>query len=488
MDAVWSFLWTQVHDFWYLWVLLMEVLGFISIGHALLRVRSPEGATGWIVALALMPVFAVPAYWLLGQRKYQGYVRMLQDAQNAHKDFFKKRREFLKRHRPLELDDRWKRLEVLVRSAFLRGNRVELLVDHDETYPAMLEALQGAQHSIFMEFFIIKEDEVGNKFLDVIMERARAGLRVYFLYDSIASELSAARIREMEAAGCRVRRFKCAKERHNIFRLNFRNHRKMIIIDNGRLAFTGGLNLANEYASMGPLGFWRDSFVRLSGPAAMQMLLVCIGDWLWAAGELLDLSDGATGGTQPMPFAAEDMSVMTFANGPSDQFENATMLFTALVQSAHKSVCITTPYLIPDEPLLTALKAASLAGKKVTIIIPDKPDHYLPWLAAYSYAHDLSVAGVTVRRYKKGFIHQKLVIIDDELVVVGSNNLDNRSLHLNFEISLLVADKAFAAKVQAQFDADLKDTVSSMPTKKFRRRPLFWRLAVRMCRLLSPIL
>ncbi|MDD4279535.1 cardiolipin synthase [Candidatus Sumerlaeota bacterium] len=461
------------------------LLTVYSIIHALFHVRSPQGTTAWVISMLVQPLL-FPLYWIVGQRKYLGYIEMLQNTFEENKDFFEERFKFIAEHRDTTIDPQWAQLNHLVWDPFLKGNEVCLYNDSVEAFPVMLDAIKSARISIFMEFFIIRSDSTGEKFFTALLDKARQGVRVYLLYDPMSSHISKKWSKLLTSAGAEVRPFRATRRRHNLFRINFRNHRKILIIDQNAIGMTGGLNIAEEYESKGPLGHWRDAFVSVKGPAVHALQTVFLADWMWATHEIIDLP-------QSIPVAGDfagdnnsnPASVMVFPNGPADSCENATILFTTAIRNAKKSVRITTPYLIPDQPLLMAIKAAALCGIDVQIIIPDAPDHYVSWIAAFSFADELTAVGATVRRYTDGFIHQKLVIIDEQYVIIGTNNIDNRSLHLNFEISLVISNEALAREAIRRFNADLEKTC---PSTDCRQLAFIKRLAIKIMRLFAPVL
>lgn len=485
-------------------ILCSYIAGFYSAAHALLRVRSPQGTIAWVICLVLWPFISVPAYWIFRQRKYEGYVSALRRASIEHRKFALERMSNMTADRHVGLSESLRQIEYLSLFPFMSGNTVQLLINSGQTYPAMIAAMRRARYLIAMQFFIVKDDGIGCRFRDVMVERAQAGVRVILLYDPISSSMSRKWLAELEAAGVQVRDFKAARRRDNLFRINFRNHRKILTIDGGEEAFTGGLNIADEYDGRGPLGFWRDTFVHVCGPAARTLHLVLEGDWFWATGHTVDVrrSDRrhrrasttvtetpSQNGTDPKFFPlVPECSVMVFPNSPADEHENATMMLTQIIHNAKHSLRLCTPYLIPDAPILNALKTAIRRGVKVDIIIPDTRDHWLAWLAAFSYADELKEFGANVMRYQKGFIHQKLLIADDELTLVGTNNMDYRSLYLNFEISVLMADLRFTAQAITMFEADLEECRPAMTPRVFVRQPILWRLVVNIARMFAPIL
>ena len=313
------------------------------------------------------------------------------------------------------------------------------------------------------------------------MDKARQGVRVYFLYDEVGShDLPAAYTEELKAAGIHVSAFNTRKGRGNRFQINFRNHRKVVVVD-GRAAWIGGHNVGDEYLGKSPkFGHWRDTHVRIVGPAVLEAQLSFVEDWHWAVESVPELNW--------LPVEAGDASqpVLIVPSSPADQLETATLMFLDAINFARKRIWIASPYFVPDDSIVDALQLAGLRGVDVRILIPDKPDHLLVFLAAYSYFAEAGRTGVRFFRYTDGFLHEKAMLIDDQVATVGTANFDNRSFRLNFEITAVVVDSVFAAMVGRMFETDFQNAREMDPRELDEK---FWgfRLAVRLARLTAPI-
>ena len=272
-----------------------------------------------------------------------------------------------------------------------------------------------------------------------------------------------------------------AAAKRNRFQINFRNHRKIVVTD-GKAAYVGGHNVGDEYLGKSPrFGHWRDTHVELTGPAVAAVQWSFIEDWNWATGEVLEFPQvhepAATGGNIP---------VVVIPTAPADDLPSCTLMFLAAITCARKRLWITSPYFVPDEAVYDALQLAALRGVDVRIMLPNKPDHLLVYLSSFSYLESAEQVGVRFYRYRAGFLHQKVMLIDDDLAAVGTANLDNRSMRLNFELTLMFADRPFAAEVAAMFEADFAKCERATPGDLGRRSVAF-RVAVRISRLLSPV-
>lgn len=267
----------------------------------------------------------------------------------------------------------------------------------------------------------------------------------------------------------------------NRFQINFRNHRKIVISD-GRVAYVGGLNVGDEYMGQSKrFGHWRDTHVELRGPAVAAVEFSFLQDWHWATGALLSLPD-----VPITPDPAASIPAIVIPSGPADALETATLTLLTLINAAKSRLWISSPYFVPDETLYDALQLAALRGVDVRIMLPAVPDHLLVYLSAFSYLDSGERVGVKFFRYTSGFLHQKVWLVDDDLAAVGTANLDNRSMKLNFEITLLFADKAFVAAIAQMLEKDFAASRPA-PADELKKRSLLFRFGVRLARLTSPV-
>jgi len=364
---------------------------------------------------------------------------------------------------------------------FLGGNSVEILVDGEATFREIFEAIDRAESYIAVEFFIIKDDELGSAFKEKLIEAASRGVKVFVLYDETGShKLPSAYLRELATAGVTATRFGTRRGLLNFFQINFRNHRKIVVVD-GKEAFLGGINVGDEYMSRDPrFGHWRDSQIRISGPSVIQALGIFIADWVWA-----------TGAVPPIQTTAPDSigcsPAMIFGNGPADEQDRCVLFFLQCISSARSRVWISSPYFVPDEALLSALQLAALRGIDVRIILPEKRDHTLVWLASFFYVPAVTSYGVKVYRYKSGFLHQKAVVVDETIAAIGSTNFDNRSFRLNFEATCIVADRAVTEHLSAILENDMRHS-TLVSDEDAQTLPLWKNIGAKFARLFAPIL
>ena len=363
----------------------------------------------------------------------------------------------------------------------VRGNSVDLLIDGETTFASIFAGIDAAEEYVLVQFFIVKDDELGRDLQARLIAKAREGIRVFFLYDEIGSyKLPKRYLDELREAGVEVSPFHSRKGHRNRFQINFRNHRKIVVVD-GHTAWIGGHNVGDEYLGKGDLGDWRDTHLKIDGPAAVAAQLSFFEDWHWATDSVPAFN------WTPQHIAEDGVDVLVMPTGPADELETAGLMFVHAINSAQRRIWIASPYFVPDEAVMASLQLAGLRGVDVRILIPDEPDHLLVYLAAFSYFDQAGSTGVRFYRYTEGFLHQKTMLIDDNVSAIGTANLDNRSFRLNFEITAFAADDDFAAEVEQMLLEDFERSHLMRPSD-YDERGFWFKLAVRLARLTSPIL
>lgn len=461
---------------------LLHLLGIAQAVHAVMTVRTAQGAIAWAVSLVTFPYVAVPLYWVFGRNKFRGYVAAHRSGSARIESALQGLRGDLAAHAAVAAGNaRYASLQALAVMPFTGGNGTELLINGDAAFRSMLDAINAARDYVLIQFFIVKNDHVGNLFKQLLIEKAEGGVRVDFLYDELGSHrLSRRYLGEMRAAGVRVSAFNTTKGRGNRFQINFRNHRKLVVVD-GHQAFVGGLNIGDEYLGLASrFGGWRDTHLRIRGPAVQALQLTFAEDWHWATGTVPILNWRAEAPT------ASGRDILVLATGPVDKLDNCQLFFLAIINMARHRLWITSPYFVPDGAVVAALQLAALRGVDVRILLPERPDHYLVHLSAFSYYGEMEAAGVGLYRYQPGFMHQKVALVDDDIAAVGTANLDNRSFRLNFEITAVVADKQFAGEVTVMLERDFA-AARRVTSRDYEQRSLAFQAMVRTARLMAPI-
>jgi cardiolipin synthase len=368
-------------------------------------------------------------------------------------------------------------------------NAVKLLINGENKFPEVLDAIRNAKHHIHIEYYIFEDDEIGAAIETALIEKAKEGVTVRFVYDDFGSrDIRKKLVPRLIANG--VAAFPFLKVHFMLFanRLNYRNHRKIIVID-GKTAFVGGINVSDRYINDGrnpKQVYWRDTHLRIDGPGTQYLQYLFLCDWNFCANEKLQ-PDRCFFPSDPPQTEQENKIVQIAASGPDS--ESPTILFSILqaINLATEEILITSPYFIPGESLLDALTIASLSGIKVKLLVPSKSDSILVNAAARSYYNDLLREGVEIYQYQKGFVHAKTMVADNKVAIIGTANMDFRSFDLNFEVNAIVYDTGIASELSAVFYKDLKDAHRIDP-EQWAARPLYKHLLEKAARLLSPLL
>ena len=473
---------------WTVVIVLAELCAIISLGHVLMRARTTAGTWAWGLALISFPFLAVPLYWFFGRLNFREYQETLKEVSETHRDLIEGIVEGLEPHYSC-LEGPEVRygaiLEKLSPRSFTRDNTVDLLIDGEATFEAIFSAIDAAESFILIQFFIIKDDELGRDLKRRLIQKSAEGVKVYLLYDEIGSHRLPRRYRrELEEAGVQVSEFQTTVVKSNRFQINFRNHRKNVVID-GKEAFVGGHNVGDAYVGRSPkFPHWRDTHVRVRGPAVISTQLVFAADWYWAVRRMPEVE------WEPRYIAPEKgMTVLPLATGPVEAIEGGTLFFLHCINRSRTRLWIASPYFVPDESIRAALQLAALRGVDVRIMLPEHPDHLSVYLAGFAYFDDMEAAGVRLFRYQAeaGFLHQKVMLVDDQLASVGTANLDNRSLRLNFELSMVVLGPDFCGQVEAMLKEDFEGCREIGPGE-YRNKPIWFRVGVRLARLAAPLL
>ncbi|MFO0822098.1 MAG: cardiolipin synthase [Gemmataceae bacterium] len=362
-------------------------------------------------------------------------------------------------------------------------NAVTLYHDGHPAYEAMLEAINAAERHVHIQFFIFRSDTSGRRFIDALCECARRKVEVRLLYDSVGSyNLSSRLLRQLRDAGGQVAAFLPLFGPMYRLRVNLRNHRKIVVID-GRIGFTGGLNIGDEYLGMHrAFGPWRDTFLRLEGPATHGLQRVFLEDWFFATNE-------APHGARYFPKSSMPGKVLAqiVHSGPDSEYKAIRETYFAGIVNARKRVWIASPYFVPDAGIKDAMMLAARSGVDVRFLGLFRPDKWMPFLAARFYWADVLAAGVKVYQYSPGMMHSKYVLVDGEWASVGSANMDNRSLLLNFETNCQFFDAGVVAEMEQAYLKDLEVSLR-LDLEVYAARPVVSRLAENAARLFSPIL
>jgi cardiolipin synthase len=458
------------------------VVVVVFVPWVLLSKKDATSTVAWCLVVILMPVFGALLFWMFGYNYLLHRVRHQRGEQSDRRRHHPPTPALLpeqdrKEHHLGELAER---LEAYPMKA---GNAVVVYHDTEAAYAALLDAIESAKHYIHLEYFILRSDATGERLLQLLARKAKEGVEVRLLYDAMGClHLKGRTLRPLRQAGGHIAAFLPLNPLHSLIRVNLRNHRKITVVD-GRVGFTGGMNIGDEYLGKSPvLGYWRDSFVRVEGPAVADLQRVFSEDWQFTRRETLAEEKYA-----PEQAPAGDVCVQIADSGPDQEINTIREIYFMAIVSARRRLWIASPYLVPDSGLFDALRAARYRGVDVRILTLLRPDHYVSYYAGLYYAAELLPYGVKIYLYRKGMMHAKLMIADEGWGMVGSANLDNRSLHLNFEIGCILHDAEQVAQLEAAYLRDLDDAVA-LDRAQLEKRSLTARALANACRLFTPAL
>ncbi|MBK8253085.1 MAG: cardiolipin synthase [Polyangiaceae bacterium] len=471
----------------------IELLGLLLVPFVLLQRKEPPSTVAWILALVFLPGVGLVLYLMFGRER----VRVpLRNKVVLDRDLLEKRGPASLRkvalisppvveesNEPLIVRELFHVSAALAGAEATHGNRVDLLVSGNATYEALKEAIIAAKHYIFAEYYLLRPDATTDWFLDLLTQAARRGVRVILLMDGYGSFwISRRRLRALREAGGEAVFFLPA--RLILFQpMNLRNHRKIVVVD-GEVAFTGGINIGDEYK--GEKAPWRDTHLALRGPCVLPLLLVFAQDYQFAAradipARFIEMAQSAR--------VSGKATVAIIRSGPDiagPQRETIhRVLFSAIV-AAQKSVFITTPYFIPDRSIIVALQTAAYRGVDVRILFPGKSNHPFVFQAGRSFYEELLAAGVAIYEYGPGMIHAKTMVVDEMVALVGSANMDIRSFRLNFEVHTVIDSAESQTLVQA-FHNDLAVS-KRVNAEAFKARPITQKVVESAARLMSPLM
>lgn len=450
--------------------------------------RDPSRTLAWLVVLAVFPILGFVFYLLFGQsyRKERKFHQKSFDDAVAHhrlnradissgivENFSNKQYE-----KVLRLSSK------MGPNAISMYTQSKILTDGEETFEAILSALQQAKHHIHLAYYIVRDDQLGNQIKDILIQKAREGVCVRFLYDGVGSfDLRKRYIEELRENGVKILPFAPV---HLLFlnsQINYRNHRKIIVVD-GQIGFMGGLNIGDEYlGKVAHFGYWRDTHMMLDGWAVRNLQIIFLRDWIFTSKEHIE--------DEQKYFQIEkrqtDGLVQIIAGGPDTGNQEIKNIFLSMIASAQKSIYIASPYFIPDDDVYSALRIASLGGVDVRILFPYHPDKKVVFFASRSYFHGMLKDGVRIFQYTRGFMHSKFIIVDGQIASIGTANMDMRSFHLNFEVNGFMYFSDSVLQLEKQFFSDLACS-KPLSLEMFLARPMKERFCESLCRLFSPLL
>lgn len=473
---------------------IVFILNFFFAGIVIFMERRDASATwAWILVLFFVPLLGFILYLVFGQNLSR---KRLFEWDDIHKigidHMISKQIDALKYRYFSFIDQNVEAYRSLIYMHLINNdalltqdNEIQIFTDGNEKFDQLFQDIRQAKDHIHLQYYIFRNDNLGKQLISLLTDKAKAGVRVRVLYDDMGSRtLTKRAFKQLIQAGGEIAAFFPSPIPLVNLRLNYRNHRKLVIID-GQIGYVGGFNVGDEYLGLkSKFGYWRDTHLRIKGRAVHTMQTRFILDWNQAADER---KMGFAERYFPESRPAGNVSMQIVTSGPDEEWEQIKHGYIKMIASAKTSIYIQTPYFIPDASVLDVLRIASLSGVDVRVMIPNKPDHMFVYWATLSYAGELLKTGAKIYIYDNGFIHSKMIVVDDQVASVGTANIDVRSFRLNFEVNAFIYHKETARKLTDIFHQDM-ELARELTLESFRQRPLKIRFKESISRLLSPIL
>lgn len=474
---------------WQILIGLNYVLALSAVITILFKKLNPTKTLSYIIALLVFPYVGLIFYYLFGQeyrktkifsRKNilnQSVVRKIQDELKLGVDEIDKVEELL--------EEKSKLIHLLynnLKSKLTINNEVKLIKDGDEKFELLLKDIKNAKHHIHLEYFILKDDNLGSKVLNLLCEKSRCGIEVRIIIDDVGSKISSKMKKQLNDANVELLSFMPVLFSRFTGKMNYRDHRKIIVID-GEVGYVGGINISDAYVNQNKNSYWRDTHLRVKGEAVKPLQILFFTSWDFVVEEEIKISEHYF----PKVSIEEKLPLQIAASGPDTDWSNIMESFFVAITNAEKSIYITTPYFIPNDEINTALQVAARSNIEVKLIIPKKSDSWVAENATNSYVEHLLEAGIEVYQYSKGFIHAKSLIVDSTFGTVGTANMDYRSFNINFEVNALVYNREFCQELTQMFKNDIKDS-ERIDINDWKKRTRKTKFKEAIARLVAPLL
>ena len=477
------------NNIWTILVAINYALAIVLIFIILFKQLNPSKTISYILVLLVLPFIGLIVYILFGQdyRKTKIFNRKNILDQKVVKRILDKlklkkyQEEFIEEI----LEDKSKLFRLIYnseKSKLTIFNDLQVLVNGEEKFEALMDDLKEARHHIHLEYYIFEDDVIGKRIVKLLCDKAKSGVEVRFIYDDVGSKISRPTKRLLREAGVQFYPFMPVLFSGLTGKMNYRDHRKIVVID-GKIGYLGGINVSDYYINLDSSRFWRDTHLRITGEAVKPLQILFFTTWDFVKGSSIELSDAYFPDFQPNKRAG----VQIAASGPDTDWPFIFEAIFASISAARRYLYITTPYFIPNDEILTALQTAARSGVEVKLLIPASSDSWISGSATNSYLESMLDAGVRVFRYTKGFIHAKTMVLDDEICSIGTANMDYRSFEINFEVNAFVYHRETSKQLKAQFLKDLEDS-EELILEKWKSRPLRLKLLEALSKLLAPLL
>lgn len=470
---------------WYNIVILVAYIGAIIslIVVVLSENRNPVKSLAWVTVLLMVPVLGIVLYLFFGRSLINTRMITRRNRRRLRKRESFKHVDIHKQGLSPQSLQEVKMAQTLSGAIYYPGNHIDLFTDGTAKFDSLIADLENARKYIHMQYYIFNDDSLGKRIAEVLIRKARQGVKVRLIYDHIGSlNTKNSFFKQLQDEGIMVHPFFRVTFPHFATRINWRNHRKIVVID-GTIGYIGGMNVAERYVTGVDYGIWRDTHARIHGPAVGGLQYAFAVDWNFMGQELLEEQCDSTVYSDQ----EHNAGVQIVTSGPTSQWSNIAMLYQKAIAGAKKRVFIQTPYFLPTESLLKCLQAVSLARVDVRIMIPAKSDSAILNYASFSYIRECLQAGIKVYLYEAGMLHAKTILVDDEFVSIGSTNFDFRSFEHNFEGNILVYSETINRMMHSIFIDDIAHS-RRITTSEWRQRSRSQKAKESLFRLLSPVL
>lgn len=488
--VIWNVI-AEAAGFWMDHLIFINIL--LSIVIVFFERRDPKTVWTWLLVLYFIPILGIFLYFMVGHDFHKQHMFRTKEIEDAMYSAISGQAATIIRDEFAPSDPRLRKFSDVVLlnleaadAVYTADNEIEIYTDGKEKFAALCEEIRKAEKFIHIQYYIIRNDELWQPIEKLLAEKVKEGVEVRLLYDSMGCRgMKKKDWKRIRGEGIQVGEFFPAFLGRLQLRMNYRNHRKIVVID-GKTAFVGGFNIGREYIGLDPkFGYWRDTHLRIRGSAVLSLNIRFILDWNYTTKENLFMSDLYF--PQPEKKKSGEEAVQIISSGPDSKWQNIRNVYLKMISKARKSIYIQTPYFIPDESVMDAICIAAMSGVDVRVMIPCKPDHPFVYWATYSYVGDLLDAGAKCYTYENGFLHAKGVMADGRVCSYGTANMDIRSFELNFEVNAVIYDEDTTEKLEKIFLEDLKNC-REITRERYRQRSLVIRVKEQCSRLLSPLL
>lgn len=467
-------------------VYIINLIGWFSIS---ISRKTQVSKLSWLLLISIIPFYGLLMYLMFGRgyRNPKRFKQKVKQNEDIYYKYMKNHDSFKDIYKNADYEDRVKLniIKSLGNGPLYTNTMTKVLTNGNNKFPVLIESLENAREFIHFQYYIIREGDVANQIKDILIRKAISGVEVRVLYDDVGCiQLSKDYIKSLRDAGVKVAAFNKVNVHFLNDKINYRNHRKIVIID-GDIGFTGGLNIGDEYNHQDKYyGFWRDTHLYLEGPAVNNLQLIFAQDWEFTTGECLieeryfKLNNSGI---------EENGLVQIVSDGPDVEKTIIKDIYFKLLTTASKSIWIATPYFIPDTDIMSALKTAARCGIDVKLLVPGKPDKKVVYMVTRSNYEELLEAGIKIYEYEDTFMHSKFLIIDGNIASIGTANMDFRSFHLNFEITAFLYNTNSVKELIGDFEYDLTQSIE-VDYLKYKNRSYIYRVFEAIAKLFSPLM